>query len=209
MKEDQKNIYYASGKTLESIKMLPEMARYKKLGYDVILLPNQIDEFTISMMNEYDKTPFKNITSADKDDLSKEEKDQIETLKKENKGLIEQIKENLKDKIDEVSFSLNLDESPVAISTKDGLSLNMENVINSDIEVQKNPEQQAKASKVLEINPEHPLFKAVQTITDPEEIKRVSSFFYDEAMMLEGFEIADKQEFIKNLNVLMLKAYQK
>ena len=85
----------------------------------------------------------------------------------------------------------------------------MENVINSEPEAKTNPENQAKASKVLEINPEHPLFKAVKTITDMEELKRVASVFYDEAMMLEGFEIKDKQEFIQNLNALMLKAYQK
>ena len=48
-----------------------------------------------------------------------------------------------------------------------------------------------------------------KTITDMEELKRVASVFYDEAMMLEGFEIKDKQEFIQNLNALMLKAYQK
>ena len=209
MAKDQKNIYFASGKTLESIKLLPEMARYKKLGYDVLLLPNQIDEFTITMMNEYDKVPFKNITSADKDDLSAEEKKQIETLLSENKGFVDTLKSNLDGKVDEVSFSLHLEDAPVAISTKDGLSLNMENVINSEPEAKTNPENQAKASKVLEINPDHPLFQAVKTITDMDELKRVASVFYDEAMMLEGFEINDKQEFIKNLNALMLKAYQK
>ena len=209
MAKDQKNIYFASGKTLESIKLLPEMARYKKLGFDVLLLPNQIDEFTITMMNEYDKVPFKNITSASKDDLSDEEKKQIDTLLEENKGFVDIIKSNLEGKVDEVSFALHLEDAPVAISTKDGLSLNMENVINSEPEAKTNPENQAKASKVLEINPEHPLFKAVKTITDMEELKRVASVFYDEAMMLEGFEIKDKQEFIQNLNALMLKAYQK
>ena len=209
MAKDQKNIYFASGKTLESIKLLPEMARYKKLGFDVLLLPNQIDEFTITMMNEYDKVPFKNITSVSKDDLSDEEKKQIDTLLEENKGFVDTIKSNLEGKVDEVSFALHLEDAPVAISTKDGLSLNMENVINSEPEAKTNPENQAKASKVLEINPEHPLFKAVKTITDMEELKRVASVFYDEAMMLEGFEIKDKQEFIQNLNALMLKAYQK
>lgn len=209
MKENQKNIYFASGKTLESIKLLPEMARYKKLGYDVILLPNQIDEFTLMMMNDYDKTPFKNITSAEKDDLSEEEKSQIETLTKENQGLLDALKNNLADKVDEVSFALHLEDAPVAISTKDGMSLNMESVINSEPGAKDDPESQAKASKVLEINPDHPLFSAVKTITDPEELKRVASVFYDEAMLLEGFEIKDKQAFIKNLNELMLKAYQK
>lgn len=208
MAKDQKNIYYASGKTIESIKMLPEISRYKNLGYDVLLLPNQVDEFALTMMNEYDKVPFKNITSADKDDLSDEEKKKIDSLKEENKGLLEALKNNLKDKIDDVSFTYLLADAPVAISTKDGLSLNMEHVINSEKEMM-NDDNQAKASKVLEINPEHPLFEAVKTITDAEELKKISEIFYDEAMMLEGFEVSDKQNFIHNLNALLLKAYKK
>ncbi len=209
MKEGQKNIYFASGKTIEAIKLLPEISRYRKLGYDVLLLHSQIDEFTITMMNEYEKLPFKNITSENSDELSEEEKTSLDALTKENKGLLEQIKEELKDKVDDVSFSLHLEEAPVSLASKDGLSLNMENVLNSEPEVKNNPENKAKAVKVLQLNPNHPLFESIKTVTDKEEIKKISEVFYDEAMLLEGFEIEDKQNFITNLNSLMLKAYKK
>ncbi len=209
MKEGQKNIYFASGKTIEAIKLLPEISRYRKLGYDVLLLYSQIDEFTLTMMNEYEKLPFKNITSETSDELSEEEKTNLESLTKENKGLLDQIKEELKDKVDDVSFSLHLEEAPVSLASKDGLSLNMENVLNSEPEVKNNPENKAKATKVLQLNPNHPLFESIKTVTDKEEIKKISEVFYDEAMLLEGFEIEDKQNFITNLNSLMLKAYQK
>ncbi len=209
MKEGQKNIYFASGKTIEAIKLLPEISRYRKLGYDVLLLHSQIDEFTLTMMNEYEKLPFKNITSETSDELSEEEKTNLETLTKENKGLLDQIKEELKDKVDDVSFSLHLEEAPVSLASKDGLSLNMENVLNSEPEVKNNPENKAKATKILQLNPNHPLFESIKTVTDKEEIKKISEVFYDEAMLLEGFEIEDKQNFITNLNSLMLKAYQK
>lgn len=209
MKDGQKNIYFASGKTLESIKMLPEMARYKKLGYDVLLLPNQIDEFTLTMMNEYDKTPFKNITTENSDDLNEEEKKELDNLNNENKGLLEALKTSLSDKVDEVGFSLYLENAPVCIASKDGLSLNMEHVINSEPDVKHNPENKAKATKVLQINPNHPLFNAIKTVTDQDEIKRLANVLYDEAMMLEGFEIDDKSSFISDLNELMLKAYTK
>ncbi len=209
MKEGQKNIYFASGKTIEAIKLLPEISRYRKLGYDVLLLHSQIDEFTITMMNEYEKLPFKNITSETTDELSEEEKTNLETLTKENKGLLEQIKEELKEKVDDVSFSLHLEDAPVSLASKDGLSLNMENVLNSEPEAKNNPENRAKATKVLQLNPNHPLFESIKTVTDKEEIKKISEVFYDEAMLLEGFEIEDKQNFITNLNSLMLKAYKK
>ncbi len=209
MKEEQKNIYFASGKTIEAIKLLPEISRYRKLGYDVLLLHSQIDEFTITMMSEYEKLPFKNITSENSDELSEEEKTSLDALTKENKGLLEQIKEELKDKVDDVSFSLHLEEAPVSLASKDGLSLNMENVLNSEPEAKNNPENKAKAVKVLQLNPNHPLFESIKTVTDKEEIKKISEVFYDEAMLLEGFEIEDKQNFITNLNSLMLKAYKK
>lgn len=209
MPADQKNIYFASGKTLEAIKMLPEMARFKKLGWNVLLLHNQIDEFTLTMMNDYDKVPFMNITTENKDDLSEDEKKTLETLTNDNKALLDDMKNELKDKVDEVAFSLHLEDAPVSLATKDGLSLNMENVLNSEPEVKNNPENKAKAVKVLQINPNHPLFEAVKKNNDPAEIKRVSEVLYDEAMLLEGFEIEDRQSFIRNLNELMLKAYQK
>lgn len=209
MKPDQKNIYFASGKTIEAIKLLPEIKRYQKLGYDVLLLHNQIDEFTLTMMNEYDKCSFKNIASENDEELNEEEKKKVSALAQENKALLSKMSEDLKGKVDEVSFSLHLEDAPVSIVSKNGLSLNMENVLNNGPEAQNNPENKAKATKVLQINPNHPLFEAIKNTTDESEIKRLSSVFYDEAMLLEGFEIEDKADFVKNLNELMLKAYQK
>ncbi len=209
MKEGQKYIYYATGKTIESIKLLPEMAKYKNLGYDVLLLSENIDEFTFMMMHDYDKTEFRNISSQDQDDLSEEEKNKITELETENRRFLDDMKESLKGKVDEVTFSLNLGDSPVALTTKNGLSLNMEKVLNAEPTRQTDDKEKVKAQKVMEINPDHPLFKAIGTLTDEEEIKRLSSVFYDEAMILEGFEIEDRSGFVKNLNELMLKAYQK
>lgn len=209
MKPEQKNIYFASGKTIEAIKLLPEIKRYQKLGYDVLLLHNQIDEFTLTMMNEYDKCSFKNIASENDEELNEEEKKKVTSLAEENKALLSKMSEDLKGKVDEVSFSLHLEDAPVSIVSKNGLSLNMENVLNNEPEAQNNPENKAKATKVLQINPNHPLFEAIKNTTDESEIKRLSSVFYDEAMLLEGFEIEDKADFVKNLNELMLKAYQK
>lgn len=209
MKEGQKYIYYASGKTIDAVKMLPEMSKYKKLGYDVLLMSENIDEFTLMMMHDYDKVEFKNISSSEKDDLSEEEKTKITDLETTNRRLLDDLKTALKGKVDDVSFSLNLGDSPVCLTTKEGLSLNMEKVLNAEPSRQADENEKVKAQKVLELNPDHPLFKAIESVTDEEEIKRLGSVFFDEAMILEGFDIEDKGEFVKNLNELMLKAYQK
>lgn len=202
MKDGQKYIYYASGRSEEAIKLLPEIEKYKKNGVDVLFFTKEIDEFAIKMMNDYDKVSFKNVTEHDKEDLTKEEKDQLEVAEAENKELLDNIKEALKDKVGEVTLSNKLVDSPVCISTKDGLSLNMEKTIN-----QIPGEEKAKANKVLEINPTHPIFKALDKVkADKELVNKYSSVLYNEAMLLEGFEIEDKETFIKNLNELMMNS---
>ena len=206
MKEDQKYIYYASGKSLDYIKMLPQIEKFKKDGIEVLLLDKKIDEFAIMMMRDYDKKEFKNVADEASNELSKEEKDNLDTLIAENKRILDDIKEGLNGKVDEVTFSTKLVDSPVCITTKNGLSLNMENTLNEEAR-ENNFTDDVKATKVLEINPHHELFKAFDTIKDnDEEVKLYGSILYDEALMLEGYEVEDKKEFIEKLNKLMIKS---
>ena len=205
MKEGQKYIYFASGKSIESIQLLPEIEKFKKDGIDVLFLTKDIDEFAFTMMNEYEKVEFRNISTHDKESLSDDEKSKLEVLEAENKELLDNIKDSLGEKVDKVSLSTKLVDSPVCISTQNGLSLSMEQTIN-----QVPGDEKAKASKVLEVNPNHELFKAISEFKgDKELIKKYSDVLYDEAMLLEGFEIEDKATFIKNLNELMLKSLKK
>ena len=202
MKDGQKYIYYASGRSEEAIKLLPEIGKYKAQGIDILFLTKEIDEFAFKMMNDYDKVSFKNITEHDKEDLSKEEKEKLDLLEAENKELIDNIKESLVGKVEEVTLSNKLVDAPVCISTKDGLSLNMEKTIN---EIP--GDERAKAVKVLEINPDHQIFKALDKVkADKELVKKYSSVLYDEAMLLEGFDIEDRETFIKNLNDLLMNS---
>ncbi|MDY6058028.1 MAG: molecular chaperone HtpG [Candidatus Onthovivens sp.] len=206
MKEDQKYIYYASGKSLDYIKMLPQIEKFKKDGIEVLLLDKKIDEFAIMMMRDYDKKEFKNVADEASNELSKEEKDNLDTLIAENKRILDDIKEGLNGKVDEVTFSTKLVDSPVCITTKNGLSLNMENTLNEEAR-ENNFTDDVKATKVLEINPHHELFKAIEAIKDSDdEVKLYGSILYDEALMLEGYEVEDKKEFTEKLNKLMIKS---
>ena len=205
MKEGQKVIYYASGKSVESIKMLPEIEKFRKDGINVLFLTNDIDEFALSMMGEYEKVSFKNISEHDKEELNEEEKSKLEVLEAENKELLDNMKESLTGKVDEVILSNKLVDSPVCISTKNGLSLNMERTLNEGPQG-----EQAKASKVLEINPNHEIFKTLNEIkADKELVNKYSSVLYNEAMLLEGFDVENKSEFIKNLNDIVIASLKK
>ena len=205
MKEGQKYIYFASGKSIESIQLLPEIEKFKKDGIDVLFLTKDIDEFAFTMMNEYEKVEFRNISAHDKESLSDDEKSKLEVLEAENKELLDNIKDSLGAKVDKVSLSTKLVDSPVCISTQNGLSLSMEQTIN-----QVPGDEKAKASKVLEVNRNHELLKAISEFKGDKELsKKYSDVLYNEAMLLEGFEIEDKATFIKNLNELMLKSLKK
>ena len=206
MGKDQKYIYYVSGESLDAIKMLPQIEKYKKDGIDVLLLNQKIDEFAIMMMREYDKTEFKSISDESANELSDEEKKKIDDTTADSKRLLDTLKETLKDEVDDVVISSKLVDSPVCISTKDGMSLEMEKTLNE----QPGSDGEAKSVKVLELNPERDLFKSFVSIqTDDELVKKYASILLDEAMLLEGRDVKDRASFVKKMNELLVIALKK
>ena len=201
MKENQKNIYFACSSSLEEAKLLPEIERFKKEGIDVLLCDKNVDEFTLRTLKEYDKHEFKSVSEFNENDLSEEEKSKIETLNATHKRELDELKEALKEKVVEVKFSTKLVDSPVAIVSKDGLSLNMEKILNN---IEGN-ENKINSEKILEINPDHEIFKKLTTIKDEEDIKDYANVLYNEALILGGLDISNKEEFFKSLNKILTK----
>ena len=78
MKDGQEYIYYASGKTKESILAQPQMDTIKNKGYDVLVLTDDIDEFMLTILAEYEGKKFKSINSGDLDLLTEDEKKVID-----------------------------------------------------------------------------------------------------------------------------------
>lgn len=208
MKKGQKSIYFASGKSIEAIKNLPQIEKYKANDTDVLLLDHDIDEFVLKMMSQYDKVVFKSIADDQEDSLSDDKKKEIEEKSASSKRLLDDLKEALKDKVSDVVISSKLVDSPVCLSSKNGLSLNMEKTLSEQAEM--THQETPKAEKVLEINPNHPIFAALTSIQeDDEAVKSYGALLYDEALMLEGYEVEDKIGFVKKLNELMLKGLAK
>ena len=203
MAKDQKYIYFVSGENLDAIKLLPQLEKYRKNNVDVLLLDQKIDEFCIMMLHDYDKVEFKSISDESASEVSKEEQEKIDTLTSDNKRLLDTLKEALNGKVNDVIVSSKLVDAPVCVSTKDGLSLEMEKTLNE----QPGAEDTVKAEKILEINPNHPLFEAFSKIqNDDETVKQYASVLYEEAMLLEGRDIVDKKAFVDKINELFIKA---
>lgn len=205
MQKDQKYIYYAAGSTNEAINLMPQIDIFKKKGYDVLFLTQPVDEFCFMMMKDYNGKEFKSITNEEIDILNDEEKKKIEDLNNQNKELLDKIKNSLKDKVDDVIISSKLTTAPVCLSNKEGLTLEMENTLNN----MPGNDEKHKAIKVLEINPNHELFKNLSTLSSDEDINFYSNLLYDQAMLIQGFQIKDPENFSKLLTELMLKSLNK
>ena len=205
MQKDQKYIYYAAGSTNEAINLMPQIDIFKKKGYDVLFLTQPVDEFCFMMMKDYNGKEFKSITNEEIDILNDEEKKKIEDLNNQNKELLNKIKNSLKDKVDDVVISSKLTTAPVCLSNKEGLTLEMENTLNN----MPGSDEKHKAIKVLEINPNHELFKNLSTLSNNEDISFYSNLLYDQAMLIQGFQIKDPENFSKLLTELMLKSLNK
>lgn len=204
MKDKQEFIYYASATNKEQVLAMPQMDLVKKQGYDVLILKDNIDEFVMQILQEYEGKKFKSINQGDLDLLSKEEKEKIEEVKKEKKSIIDKLKEILKDEVNDVVISSRLTDSPVCLVSTDGLSFEMEKVLAQ------NPiETNAKAGRVLEINPNHELFKAIESIydaNDEESLEDYANLLLSQALLMEGFQLKDPVKFSNTMCKLMVKA---
>lgn len=202
MKEDQKDIYYAVGESVEKIREMPQIERVLDKGYEVLYFLDNVDEFMVSILNSYADHPFKSINKGDLDLESEEEKEKIKKDNEENKDILSAIKEILKDEVKEVRLSSRLKSHPVCLVSDDNLSLEMEKVLK-----EMNQGGGIKANKILEINPDHELFQSLkQTYDQKEDIGSYAKVLYDQALLMAGFTIADPVEYSKLISEMMIKA---
>ncbi len=203
MKEDQKEIYFASGETVEKIDHLPTVELVKDKGFDILYLTDNVDEFCLQMLRDYKEKSFKNINQGDLDIDTEEEKKELEKVNEDNKDLLETLKEALKDQVQDVKVSSRLKTHPVCLVSGEGVSFEMEKVLN-----QMPDGQNIKAGRILEINPNHQIFTALQSVfeSDKDKIKDYASLLYDQALLIEGFSIDDPVDFSNKVCQLMIDA---
>lgn len=204
MKENQKDIYYAVGDSIEKIKAMPQIERLLDEGYEVLYFLENVDEFMTSILMNYEDHPFKSINKGDVDFESEDEKEKTKKENEDNKDILKTIQTALDGKVDEVRLSARLKSHPVCLVSDDGLSLEMEKVLND-----MNQNAGIKAKRILEINPDHELFKALKKTFDAkEEIRDYAKVLYDQALLIAGFKIEDPVEYTKLISSLMVKAMQ-
>lgn len=108
MKEGQESIYYACGDNLARIETMPQIELLKDKGLEVLYLTDDVDEFVLKTISNYENKSFKNISSDDLNLESEEEKKSNEAQIEQNKDLLDFMKESLSDKVAKVVLSQRL-----------------------------------------------------------------------------------------------------
>lgn len=192
MAEDQKEIYYACGETNDKILMLPQSEAVKAKGYEILCLTDDVDEFALSMLREYDGKKFTNICAENLDLDTEEEKEELKKENEDNKEMFDFMKEALGDKVSKVAFTNKLSRSAVCLSNEGMVSLGMEKVLNSMPGANGN----VKAEVVLEVNKNHAICGKLKELfeSDKDKLKKYTEILYSQACLISGKGIDNPTE---------------
>ena len=192
MPENQDSIYYACGETYEKIEMLPQTDAVKDKGFEILYLTENVDEFALKILMEYDGKKFVNICD---NDLNLDTEDEKKALNEENesaKDMFAAMKEAIGEKVNAVRFTNKLKKHPVCLTSEGGISLEMEKTLNS----MAGNNEKIKAELVLEINATHPIAEKLKTLynEDTETLNKYAKLLYSEACLISGAGIDDPVE---------------
>lgn len=202
MKEGQEDIYYACGETKERIDLLPQMETFKDKGFEVLYFTQDVDEFAIKVLMEYEGKKFKSISDAELDLDTEEEKQEAKKLADNSKEMLEFMQKAIADKVKTVRLSNKLKSHPVCLSSDGNITIEMEKVLNS----MPQNDNKVKAEKALEINPNHAIFEKLKSLydSDKDKLSDYTKLLYAQAQLIEGLPIEDPVEFANLVCDLMI-----
>ena len=202
MKEGQEALYYITADGFSAAKNSPHLEVFRKLGVEVLLMYDRVDEWVVSTLMEFEGKPLQSVARGDLDlgklgDQAASE-DQA-TPQGESKDLLERMESVLKERASGVRVTHRLTDSPAClVSDEHGMSMNLERLLKAS--GQKVP----TIKPVLEINPRHPIVDRLRNETDSNRFSDWSHILFDQATLAEGGQLDDPATFVKRLNELML-----
>ena len=202
MKEGQDAIFYITADSLAAAKNSPQLEVFRKKGIEVLLMSDRVDEWALGFLHEFDGTPLQSVAKGafDLGKLQDEaEKKAAEEAAETFKPLLAKLKEALKDKADDVRITSRLVDSPACLVVKDdAMSLQLARML-------KQAGQTAPESKpILEINPEHPLVKKLDTPDGQIHFHDLAHIVFDQALLADGGLPADPAAYVKRVNALLV-----
>ena len=194
MKEDQKDIFYACGESVDKIDLLPQVEAAKEKGYEILYCTEYVDEFALMTLRSYEEKEFKNVCSENANLETEEEKKELEEKNTEAKEMFTFMQEAIPD-VKAIKFTNKLKNHPVCLSSEGDISVEMEKTMKNM------PfDNGVTANKVLEINENHEIAKKIKDLyaNNKEELKNYTKILYAEARLIEGLSIENPTE-ISNL----------
>lgn len=200
MKEGQDAIWYLTGLDLDRMRANPQLERFRKKGWEVLLLSDPVDEWVVMNVPSFETTPLKSVAKAD---LPAEDDPVAEEAKKQAEPFVGWLKGLLTGQVEDVRTTTRLTDSPAVLVDGEGaVSANMERILRAA------RQDAPKARRILEVNPEHPLVRklvVLQTAGATEQAEPVAKLLLDYARIAEG-SLEDTAGFAKRLQHLMLQA---
>lgn len=196
--DGQDKIFYASGKDYKSIDKNPALNKLKKDGYEILYLTDEIDEFVIKLLIDFEDMKF---VSAIDYETDVEEENLDEAEKTNRKSLFEKMKEILPKDVVEVKESTRLEDDASILRSKGEFSIEMERTMSLQPDA---PDM--KADKVLEINPKHRIYnQLIEALSNnnQEKIELITKVLYDQSRLIAGLQIEDVVEYTKMVNKLI------
>lgn len=199
MQPEQEAIYYIVADTHAAAKGSPHLEMFRKKGIEVLLLSDRIDEWLVSHLTEFEGKQLKSITSADLKEFEEEaDKELTEDEKKNRDALTDKIKAVIQDVVSDVRITRRLTDSPACVVSAEGdMSAHMVRMM------EQMGQAMPKQKPVLELNPDHPLVKKLESIDDEAKLKEWSLFLLEQAQLAEGDSLENPAEFIKRMNALL------
>ena len=206
MPETQKKIYCATGKDAASIAKLPQLELLRERNIEVIYLIDPVDEFAINALVSYDNKEIQSVNredfDLDEDDAKK--KTELEELSRSYEELLMDVKAAIGEAVNEVRLTSRLKSGAVCLVTgANGPSLNMEQTFSP----MNNPF--FKAHKILELNPNHTLFRKLSSLhaldKNADAFKDFCQLLYAQALLIEGILPENPADIASKIATLMMK----
>ncbi|KAG0729994.1 Heat shock protein HSP 90-alpha 1 [Chionoecetes opilio] len=197
MKENQKQIYYITGESRDTVVNSAFVERVKKGGFEVIYMIDPIDEYCIQQLKEYDG---KQLISVTKEGLElpedEDEKKKLEEQKTKFENLCKVVKDILDKRVEKVVVSNRLVTSPCCIVTSQyGWTANMERIMKAQALRDTSTMGYMAAKKHFELNPDHSIIEALRQKADADKndksVKDLVMLLFETALLASGFNLED------------------